>query len=454
MKRTPGKQASLAGMLMLCLAQLFALDAYAQLPLPAAGQNALRIEGSNTIGDALAPALVEALMQREGLKNIKIQTMPEANLKRITGQAANGQAVHVEVVAQGSSAGFTALAEQRAEVAASSRPIRDQEVERLAAAGDMRSASAEQVIGIDGVAVIVHPRNALNQLTSAQLAGVFSGSIKTWEELGGSGGEIRVMTMDDNSGTFDTFNTAVLAAQGMTLRTDTVRYAVSSVLADDVAQTPQSIGFVGLAYVGKAKPLAIADGQAEAMAPTLGLVASEDYPLSRRLFLYLKPDEQNPWARALVAFAQSPEGQQVVAANGFVAQTVSAIKVDVSTDMPERYRHLVEHAQRLSVTFRFNEGNATLDNKAIQDVQRIVSFLKAENKLSARVSLIGFGDAKEDPARALLLSKLRAMAVRRELSKAGVTVQDVEGLGQILPVASNEIESGRIKNRRVEVWVY
>lgn len=95
-----------------------------------------------------------------------------------------------------------------------------------------------------------------------------------------------------------------------------------------------------------------------------------------------------------------------------------------------------------------------MDNKAIQDVQRIVSFLKAENKLSARVSLIGFGDAKEDPARALLLSKLRAMAVRRELSKAGVTVQDVEGLGQILPVASNEIESGRIKNRRVEVWVY
>jgi len=52
-----------------------------------------------------------------------------------------------------------------------------------------------------------------------------------------------------------------------------------------------------------------------------------------------------------------------------------------------------------------------------------------------------------------LLSKLRAMAVRRELARGGILVKEINGLGDQLPVASNS-EAGRIKNRRVEVWVY
>ena len=45
------------------------------------------------------------------------------------------------------------------------------------------------------------------------------------------------------------------------------------------------------------------------------------------------------------------------------------------------------------------------------------------------------------------------MAVRRELAKAGVSFREITGLGDELPVAANS-EEGRIKNRRVEVWVY
>jgi phosphate transport system substrate-binding protein len=46
------------------------------------------------------------------------------------------------------------------------------------------------------------------------------------------------------------------------------------------------------------------------------------------------------------------------------------------------------------------------------------------------------------------------MAVRRELSKAGVSFRDIIGLGDELPVAANNADDGRIRNRRVEVWVY
>ena len=66
----------------------------------------------------------------------------------------------------------------------------------------------------------------------------------------------------------------------------------------------------------------------------------------------------------------------------------------------------------------------------------------------------GFGDPKNDPARAALLSKLRAMAVRRDLVKGGVIFRDITGLGEQMPVAANDADEGRVKNRRVEVWVY
>ncbi|KAF1066167.1 MAG: hypothetical protein GAK45_02010 [Pseudomonas citronellolis] len=118
------------------------------------------------------------------------------------------------------------------------------------------------------------------------------------------------------------------------------------------------------------------------------------------------------------------------------------------------YQDLARDAQRLSVNFRFREGSATLDNKAQRDVERLLAYLKTQNKMNAKAVLVGFGDPKQDPARAQLLSKLRAMAVRRELAKEGVIFRDIVGLGAAQPVAANDDFEGRVKNRRVEVWVY
>jgi phosphate transport system substrate-binding protein len=46
------------------------------------------------------------------------------------------------------------------------------------------------------------------------------------------------------------------------------------------------------------------------------------------------------------------------------------------------------------------------------------------------------------------------MAVRRELVKSGVVLREVRGFGAEMPVAANSADEGRIRNRRVEVWVY
>lgn len=436
------------------LASLFAIDTHAAaLPAPTDGSPALRIQGSNTIGAQLGPALVKGLLAQQGAQAVQEQPGPNPNEMRLIARLPSGQDVSIDIAAHGSSTGFVALKDGLADVAASSRPIKNNEATDLAALGDLRSHEAEQVIAIDGVAVILHPGNPLRELSTAQLAKIFSGEIRDWEQLGGPSGPIHLYARDQQSGTYDTFNELVLARSGKTLSKEARRFESSEALSDQVSQDRQGIGFIGLPYIRQAKAVAIIDGESKPMLPTASLIATEDYPLSRRLYFYLPPDSRQRWAKALVRFAQSPQGQSIVAQNGFVAQTVQAVKVRATAQMPLAYQNLAREAERLSVNFRFAQGSATLDTKAMLDLKRVVEYLKAHDKLDQKVTLAGFGDAKSDPARAQLLSKLRAMAVRRELLKHQVVLRDVRGFGDEMPVAANDGDEGRIKNRRVEVWV-
>lgn len=417
-------------------------------------ESVLRIQGSNTIGAKLGPALVQGLFEQQGLRNIRIEPAAAENEQRVLAEDKNGRAVSIAVAAHGSGTGFVALQDGSAELAASSRPIKDAEASSLASLGDMRSRAAEQIIAIDGLAIILHPGNPLAALTTAQLAAIFAGEISTWEQLGGRGGPITLYARDDKSGTYDTFKELVLTANGKSLAANAKRFESSTALSDSVSQDPSAIGFIGLPYIRQSKAVAIAAGESQPMQPSTTLIATEDYPLSRRLFLYTSPTAENAWAKALLEFAHSAKGQAIVEQNGFIAQTVQAVKVSGSPSMPASYQKLTSEAQRLSVNFRFQENSAALDNKAQRDIARVLDYLKTHDKLHSKVVLVGFGDPKNDPSRSALLSKLRAMEVRRELSRGGVIFREITGLGAQLPVAANSGDEGRLKNRRVEVWVY
>lgn len=221
------------------LASLFAfsVDTHAAaLPAPSDGSPALRIQGSNTIGAQMAPALVKGLLAQQGAQSIQEQAGAHPNERRITAQLPSGQNVSIDIAAHGSSTGFVALKDGLADVAASSRPIKNSEAMELAALGDLRSHQAEQVIAIDGVAVILHPGNPLRELSTVQLAEIFAGEVRDWEQLGGTAGAIHLYARDQQSGTFDTFNELVLAKSGKTLSKEARRFESSEELSDQVSQ--------------------------------------------------------------------------------------------------------------------------------------------------------------------------------------------------------------------------
>lgn len=423
------------------------------LAAPPDGTTILRIHGSNTVGAKLAPMLVAGLFEAKGLQSVRIAPAGKENEQRVTALDERGKTIQALVAAHGTGTGFAGLKDGTADLAAASRPIKQSEAQSLAALGDMRSAESEQVIAIDGLAVIVHPDNPVQSLSVEQVARLFSGEIANWRELGGANAAVELHARDDQSGTYDTFKELVLGSQGKTLATNATRYESNDALSLAVSRRSGAIGFVGLASVGKSKALAITDGDSQPMPPTTALVATEDYPLSRRLFLYADPQKQSKWTREFLTFVHSPAGQAIVEKSGYVAQAIAPIRLPAQAAMPAAYQQLAREAQRLTVNFRFAEGSAQLDNKAQRDVQRLIDYLNNHDKQMNAAVLVGFGDARNDPARTALLSKLRAMAVRRELARGGILVKEINGLGDQLPVASNS-EAGRIKNRRVEVWVY
>ena len=70
-----------------------------------------------------------------------------------------------------------------------------------------------------------------------------------------------------------------------------------------------------------------------------------------------------------------------------------------------------------------------------------------------RIALLGFSDSVGAQLKNQNLSLSRAKSVELELTSRGIPVMAVEGLGEALPIANNNTEAGRKRNRRVEVWL-
>ncbi len=296
------------------------------------------------------PSLLELWLRQQGVDQVLRETPASAELKMYAPEASAGAGPTViEILSHGSATGFAAISNGDADVAMSSRQVRSAEVEQLAHLGSLNDARHEVVLALDGVAVIVHPENSLTQLSISQLRAVFAGDFKQWSRLGSVRGAINVYARDDNPGTFEVFKNLVLGSAKLTA--STTRFESNQELARQVAGDTQGIGFTGLAYTDSAKTLAVSGG-GEAVAPTRLSIATEDYPLSRRLYLYL-PEPDNQVVQSLVSTALSDSGQAVVAVQQFIALDLFTTAMEVPVDAPDEYRQLTAASQRLSLNFRF-----------------------------------------------------------------------------------------------------
>ena len=273
---------------------------------PAGHEFALRLHGSNTIGKELIPALCEDFLKYEGATSVQLKPgsrEDEVDIEAVLPSESN-EAVTFEIQAHGSATGFEDLANGNCDIAMSSRPIKPDEVSKCAAAGlgDLASSTSENLLGLDGIAIVVNRNNPVNSLTKQQLADIFTGKTTDWSQLGGTPGPIYLYAPDDNSGTLDTFSSSVLGSQQLSERAS--RFEDNAKLADAVAADPNGIGFTGQSFSRSTKVVAIVDATGKPVLPTPLTVTTQTYPLSRRLYLYIPANPQNKWTRKFVEFTR------------------------------------------------------------------------------------------------------------------------------------------------------
>jgi len=412
----------------------------------------LSLDGSNTLGAKLIPALAEEFLKRQGATDVR--TVPGADNDEFLVQGklpGESSTKSIQVKAHGSATAFTDLGSAVCDIGLASRRVDPAEIRALSSLGDMTSPLCEHILALDGIAVIVSPQNPIQDLTRDQLGKIFTGEITSWTQVLSPRGRINLYARDDKSGTYDTFKTLVLS--GGQLASGAKRFEDSAALSNAVASDPDGIGFIALPYIMSAKAVGVSDPGATPLIPTRTTVASEDYLLSRRLFLYTAANPQNPYVRKFVDFALSKAGQNVVEDGGFVAQNVKAENERPVAAAPSEYKSLTAGAERLSLNFRFRSGSTDLDNKALVDLGRVIDFASDLKYTGQNILLLGFADNTGAASANAALSAQRAKVVADQFKRRGLDPAVVTGLGSTLPVASNDTEDGREKNRRVEIWV-
>ncbi|MBN1458842.1 MAG: phosphate ABC transporter substrate-binding protein [Armatimonadetes bacterium] len=229
--------------------------------------------------------------------------------------------IDIAVSGGGSGTGLKALIDGSANMANSSREIKQKEIDQAKEAG---VNPVEHVVAYDGIAVIVHPSNPIAEISVAELSEVFSGQVTDWDRVGARGmGQIQVVSRDSASGTYESFKELVVTLGGKDESRD---YAASALKQTSnqgvlalVGQTKSAIGYVGLGYVDESvKTIAVTplEGQVS-VSPTVENVKSGAYPISRALYIYTS-GEPTGSVKTYLDWIQGPAGQAVVEDLGFV----------------------------------------------------------------------------------------------------------------------------------------
>ena len=204
----------------------------------------------------------------------------------------------------GSGAGIEAVSNGTADIGNSSRNLKDEEKAK---------GVAENIVAIDGIAVVVDPANTVEDLTKDQLPSIYDGTVTNWKDVGGNDAPIVVVGREAGSGTRGAFEELLKLE-------DACKYSneldsTGAVMAK-VASTPGSIGYVSLDVLDDTVKALKLDGA----EPTEENIKAGKYFLSRPFVMATKGEisEQSDLVKALFDFIYSDEGSELVKSVGLI----------------------------------------------------------------------------------------------------------------------------------------
>ncbi|MDF2955355.1 phosphate ABC transporter substrate-binding protein [Candidatus Alkanophaga liquidiphilum] len=215
-------------------------------------------------------------------------------------------AVRITVAGGGSGHGIKAVGAGNIDIGMASRDVKSEELELYPNLNLIPVAA-------DGIAIIAHPNNPIENLTLEQIARIFSGEIKNWRELGWEDAEIHVVTREYGSGTRATFEEHVLKPFGVEMSAAALTKPSNGDVRATVSTDRHAIGYLSIGYVDASIKAIKVNG----VEPSHENVMSGEYPISRKLYLITK-GEPDPLESEFIEFVLGPEGQEVFGMWGYI----------------------------------------------------------------------------------------------------------------------------------------
>lgn len=204
----------------------------------------------------------------------------------------------------GSGAGIEAVANGSADIGNSSRSLKDEEKAK---------GVVENIVAIDGIAVVVDPANPVEDLTKEQLTDIYGGNVTNWSQVGGADSPIVVVGREAGSGTRGAFE-EILKLEDLCKYSNELD-STGAVMAK-VASTPGAVGYVSLDVLDDT----VKAVKLEGVAPTAETIKAGGYFLSRPFVMATRGEiaQQSQLIQELFRFIYSDEGTEVVEAVGLI----------------------------------------------------------------------------------------------------------------------------------------
>ena len=412
----------------------------------------IRVVGAGEMGAALMPPLVAAFAKAQGLT----LTLPETadGITTLTDPATS------KVLAEFSFAPLDPVSAREA--------VKSGRAELMLAAATEPGFN-ERPIGLDSLVPIMAPDNPTPGISTPDLARALSGEVKNWSEVGGPDMPMVLHALVPEAD----LQKALSARLGRDVAAS-VTHTTLTELAEAVAKDPWALAVTGRTAMGPAKVLNLSDSCGFPLLPTPMAVKAQDYPLSLPVY-FLTPRRRLPLvAREFLEFLAKPQAQAAVEQGGYIGRgltrqpmtadglrLINAIQgAGEETTLADLKRlvDLMDGADRLSLTFRFEDGTIDLDAHSRENVADLARLLESGQFKAQDLILAGFSDGSGAARANFDLSRDRAYRVLLALREAAPTLTEaqlprIEAFGEALPMACDETAAGRRLNRRVELWL-
>lgn len=216
----------------------------------------------------------------------------------------NDTAIKVSIEGGNTGPGIAALLNGDVDMAGAGRRLTDKEKSQ---------GLVEHFLGWDVLSILVNKNNPIEDLSVAQLQGIFSGEISNWETLGGKPAPILVVTCPKGSGMRNAVQKLILKEKD---------YLKKEVVSAIVSEADQQVSMFTVGITALSKSMHDADNvkaiKVNGVTPTAANISAGLYPLSKPLALVTMGEPKGDLARFL-DLVKSEQGKALLK-NSFVPE--------------------------------------------------------------------------------------------------------------------------------------